>query len=324
MKKRMSTFGAGRAFVLGVLAMTSAEPGLPAAGPDAPALTIADYTADAADLGWRVVNDNVMGGRSEGGFTISDDALEFRGRTNTNGGGFSSIRTGPLRMDLSAQTGIRLKVRGDGRRYTWRLATNARWRGRPVGYWAEFDTRPSEWQTVDLPFDAFYPQVFGYRLDGPPLDLERITGMGLMIYDKLDGDFELSLARVAAYASEPFSLSAYRWQRRVLVINALSANDERLAALANELEASKAAFDDRDLLLVTLLDEGVSTAGEQPLNDGEVAALRKSLAFRPGEFGIRLVGKDGSIKLSSEAATAGDVYALIDTMPMRRRETARQ
>lgn len=302
--------------------MTIARPGHPADGPDAPALEIANYATEATGPDWYVVNDNVMGGRSEGGFEIGDDALEFRGRTNTNGGGFSSIRTGPLRMDLSAQTGIRLKLRGDGRRYTWRLATDARWRGRTVGYWAEFDTLAGEWQTVDLPFDAFYPQVFGYRLDGPPLDLERITGMGLMIYDKLDGDFELSLARVAAYSAEPFSLDAYRWQHRVLVVGATSANDERLTALRDQLAASAAAFDDRDLLLITLLDDGVSSAGGQPLTEDDATALRRSLALRAGQFDMRLVGKDGSIKLSSETATAGEVYALIDAMPMRRRESA--
>ena len=44
-------------------------------------------------LEWRIVNDNVMGGRSIGDFKISEESLSFFGATNTNGGGFSSIRS---------------------------------------------------------------------------------------------------------------------------------------------------------------------------------------------------------------------------------------
>ena len=51
---------------------------------------------------WVTVNDNVMGGRSIGDFTIKEGKLVFRGSTNTNGGGFSSIRSRPLGRDMSA------------------------------------------------------------------------------------------------------------------------------------------------------------------------------------------------------------------------------
>ncbi len=163
---------------------------------------LTDFTSSSADLGWYVVNDNVMGGRSEGDFEQEQGALIFTGRTNTKGGGFSSIRTKPMRLDLSNHAGIQLYVRGDGRRYTWRLTTTARWRGRQVSYWADFDTRNGTWSMVNIPFSSFIPQYRGYQLDGPALDPGQITGMGLMIYDKQDGPFELSLASVHAYSAE--------------------------------------------------------------------------------------------------------------------------
>ena len=59
-------------------------------------LSLTSFNADSPDFGWYVQNDNVMGGRSEGGFDISSGQLIFSGNTNTNGGGFSSIRTQPL------------------------------------------------------------------------------------------------------------------------------------------------------------------------------------------------------------------------------------
>ena len=162
-------------------------------------LMLTDFTSNSTDLGWYVVNDNVMGGRSEGAFEQEQGELRFAGRTNTNGGGFSSIRTKPLQLDLSNHAGIRLHLKGDGRRYTWRLVTDARWRGRQVAYWADFETRNGAWSTVDIPFSSFVPKYRGYQLDGPALDPGQVTGMGLMIYDNLDGPFELRLASVHAY-----------------------------------------------------------------------------------------------------------------------------
>jgi hypothetical protein len=144
-----------------------------------------------------------MGGRSEGGFeTAERGELIFAGSTNTNGGGFSSIRTRPFKLDMSAYDGIRLRVKADGRRYTWQLQTDARYRGWRVSYWAEFDTPDGEWGTVDIPFSKFYPQIRGYKLDGPELDSSGITELGLYIYDKKDGPFTLQLDSIAGYSAD--------------------------------------------------------------------------------------------------------------------------
>ena len=164
-------------------------------------LIITNFTSTRSDLDWYVVNDNVMGGRSEGDFRQAQGVLSFIGSTNTNGGGFSSIRTKPLQLDLSQYSGIRLRVRADGRRYTWRLTTDASLRDRQVSYWAEFETQSGEWSEINIPFSSFEPRYRGNQLDGPVLNLQQITGMGLMIYDSQDGPFELQLASVRAYSA---------------------------------------------------------------------------------------------------------------------------
>ncbi|MDJ0812769.1 MAG: CIA30 family protein [Woeseiaceae bacterium] len=165
-------------------------------------LLLTDFVSAKTDLGWFVVNDNVMGGRSQGDFKVEQGELHFAGSTNTRGGGFSSIRTGAMRLDLSQYEGVRLRVKGDGRRYTWRLTTNARYWGRQVSYWADFETEDGAWTTVDIPFSRFVPRFRGTRLSGPALDPAQVTGMGLMIYDKLDGPFELRLDSVRAFPAE--------------------------------------------------------------------------------------------------------------------------
>lgn len=162
-------------------------------------LSLTSFNPDGDGLDWYVQNDNVMGGRSVGGFEIASGQLIFSGDTNTDGGGFSSIRTQPLKLDLSAYAGIRVKVKADGRRYTWQLQTNARWRGRQVNYWADFDTLANETNVIDIPFTNFFPQFRGFKLDGFELDTSQITEFGLYQYDKTDGPFELRLISVEAY-----------------------------------------------------------------------------------------------------------------------------
>ena len=82
-------------------------------------LLLNGFKSNEPDLQWYVQNDTVMGGRSEGGFSIVDEELLFSGVTNTNGGGFSSIRTQRFIKDLSGYSGVKLRVKADGRKYTW-------------------------------------------------------------------------------------------------------------------------------------------------------------------------------------------------------------
>ena len=172
------------------------------------ALMITNFSSDSPDLGWYVQNDNVMGGRSEGGFATKQEELIFAGTTNTNGGGFSSIRTRPFELDLSNYDGIQLRVKADGRRYTWQLQTNALWRRQRISYWADFGTTAGEWSAVNIPFSKFYPQFRGFELDGPELDPGQITELGLYIYDKKDGAFELRLNSIEAYSVDTPSTDA--------------------------------------------------------------------------------------------------------------------
>lgn len=285
-------------------------------------IVLTDFTSSSSDLGWYVVNDNVMGGRSDGGFELEQAELSFTGCTNTNGGGFSSLRTKTIQLDLSNHDGIRLHVRGDGRRYTWRLTTAARWRNRQVSYWANFETRNGAWSTVNIPFSSFIPKYRGYQLDGPALDPGQITGMGLMIYDNQDGPFELHLASVSAYSADaPSTLMQYQRKSRVLVLSAPTEDDGNLNRQLDEVALTPEEFESRDMVLVTLLDNAASTAGDRELSSEEATSARAALGLRPGSFALRLIGKDGSVKLSGETATSmAEIYTLIDAMPMRQRE----
>jgi len=153
------------------------------------------FDSPDSDLDWRVVNDNVMGGRSVGGFEIAGGVLVFSGATNIDGGGFSSVRTGPQDFKLGAFQGLRLRVRGDGRTYTFRLSTDKT----GVSYWARFPTQGDAWQDVELPFSSFWPNWRGRKLDEAPVVPADIRELGIMINDKNDGPFKLEVGSIQAF-----------------------------------------------------------------------------------------------------------------------------
>ena len=89
-----------------------------------------EFSGAAGEPPWVAVNDAVMGGLSQGGATISDGLLQFSGTVSlANNGGFSSVRAAGRRYDLAGATGLVLRLKGDGRSYQLRLATDARFRG---------------------------------------------------------------------------------------------------------------------------------------------------------------------------------------------------
>ena len=67
---------------------------------------IFDFTGDKLQERWVTVNDNVMGGCSKGDFSLKKGKLIFSGATNTNGGGFSYIRTKQADLDLDDKEGV--------------------------------------------------------------------------------------------------------------------------------------------------------------------------------------------------------------------------
>jgi monofunctional biosynthetic peptidoglycan transglycosylase len=141
---------------------------------------------------WAAQNDGVMGGVSEGRARISEESLRFTGKISLeNNGGFAQIYSPTEESDFSAFSTVRLRVKGDGRTYQFRLATDARFRGSRIAYRAEFETQAQEWTEVSIPLDSFQPSHHGRDLSGPPLDLASIRQIALLLGDGVAGPFAL-------------------------------------------------------------------------------------------------------------------------------------
>ncbi|CAN5303879.1 CIA30 family protein [soil metagenome] len=166
--------------------------------PESSMRTLIGFDNSPQEPRWVAVNDGVMGGRSSGGPTVADGELAFRGELSlANNGGFSSVRSVGRDFDLSDASVVVLRVRGDGRRYQLRLATDARYRGVPVSYGAGFDTTAGKWTEVRIPLASLEPTVRGSSLRGPPLDPSQVREIGLLIADKREGSFALSVDWIA-------------------------------------------------------------------------------------------------------------------------------
>lgn len=145
---------------------------------------------------WQIVNDGVMGGRSSSQASMvrtssGTQAMRFAGNLSlANNGGFASVRSRPkASLGLNADDTIVIRVRGDGRRYTFNLYTPDR--RTAFSYQLEFVTAAGEWSEVRLPVNGFVAHSFGRRVSGMSLDPTRVQSVGILLGDKRPGSFEL-------------------------------------------------------------------------------------------------------------------------------------
>lgn len=149
---------------------------------------------------WLIVNDGVMGGLSRSSFSLSNNhTAVFTGFvTLENNGGFASTRTKPIHFQLDEYKGILIRVKGDGKKYQFRVQTNNRFDG--VSYRYLFETTKDQWQTVAIPFDQCVPVFRGRILRNvEPLSPNDIRQMGFLVSDQQTGNFHLEIEWIKAF-----------------------------------------------------------------------------------------------------------------------------
>jgi hypothetical protein len=112
-------------------------------------------------------------------------------------------------------------------------------------------------------------------------------------------------------AAGPDALAGLLWKARPLVVVADQPTDPRFQKQIAGLEGRGRALEDYDIKLIAVT--------------GESAALRRKLRLPAAGFAVALVGKDGGVKEAWRNPVDPDrIFALIDTMPMRRDEVRRR
>lgn len=162
-------------------------------------VTVIDFAGGSAV--WPHINDVVMGGLSSGRMVPGEGFATFEGIVSfENNGGFSSVRSRPVLHDLSAYDGLSLRVRGDGKRYGFRLKTDTSFDG--VSYQICIEPPAGAWTRLHLPFDEFVPVYRGRNVrNHPPLDAGRIMTFGLII-SRQEGPFRLDVESIVAESGQ--------------------------------------------------------------------------------------------------------------------------
>lgn len=147
---------------------------------------------------WPNVDDVVMGGVSSSRMRIENSVAVFEGKLSLeNNGGFASVRSSPKTQDLTGFNAVRLRVRGDGKKYQFRIRTSGISNG--ASYQLTFDTDKDQWKEVDLSFADFIVAYRGRVLPNePPINESSINSFGLLIADKQEGAFRLEIDWIQA------------------------------------------------------------------------------------------------------------------------------
>ena len=77
-------------------------------------------------------------------------------------------------------------------------------------------------------------------------------------------------------------------------------------------------------MLIEVLEDGQTRLEGSARSSVTGARLRSQFKIQPGSSVVILVGKDGTEKLRKTTAQLGELFTLIDAMPMRQREMREQ
>lgn len=110
------------------------------------------------------------------------------------------------------------------------------------------------------------------------------------------------------------------WEKRVLLVFAPDARDDGLQRQQVILEAIGGGLIERDILVIRAFADNRVFIDEQS-HGQSAASFYRRFGVNANEFRVILVGKDGTVKLDRDSAVTGnDLFALVDSMPMRRYE----
>lgn len=157
-------------------------------------MTLYDFNTDSKANDWLVVDDVVMGGRSDGNFYIDENGHGvFEGKVSLeNNGGFSSVRNNCKTVDASNYSKIRLYVKGDGKTYQFRVKR----KDSDYFSYAAYFQSSNNWGTIEIPFKALNPVYRGRDLDMPNFKGDTIEEIAILIANKKAQTFKLQIDKI--------------------------------------------------------------------------------------------------------------------------------
>lgn len=157
-------------------------------------ILIFEFNLNSDISNWKIVNDVVMGGKSESNFYLNQDGNGiFEGNISLdNNGGFCSVKYLFEPITLNKNKRICIRCKGDGKKYQFRVKNN---RDDSHSYVYSFQTS-TDWQTIEIPISELYPSFRGRKLDMPNYDGSNLAEIAFLIGNKKEEAFQLLIARI--------------------------------------------------------------------------------------------------------------------------------
>ncbi|MBA6232631.1 CIA30 family protein [Colwellia sp. MB3u-28] len=145
---------------------------------------------------WRVTDDNVMGGLSNGNMTFEKDHGIFNGNISLdNNGGFSSVFRAVENLPEGARNLV-IDVKGDGQTYQLRLVIYIN--GYRLAYKHDFKTIVNKREKITLSIADFKASFRGRMIQSAPiLNSVAIREVGFLMTKKTAGQFSLSVFKLS-------------------------------------------------------------------------------------------------------------------------------
>ncbi|WP_334055647.1 CIA30 family protein [Polaribacter sp. P097] len=153
-----------------------------------------DFSKESKLSSWRIVDDVVMGGRSNGSFKINEagNGLFYGDISLKNNGGFSSLRYSFDKLSISNYTKIVLRIKGDGKQYQFRIKDD---NDNFYSYIKQFKTS-GRWETVEIPLSEMYPAFRGRKLDIQNFNSDTLAQIAFLIGNKKEESFQLEIDKI--------------------------------------------------------------------------------------------------------------------------------
>jgi hypothetical protein len=153
-----------------------------------------DFNKNANPREWMIVDDVVMGGRSNGRFYINSEGNGvFTGTVSTeNNGGFSSVRHSCNNIKTSKNGILLLHIKGDSKSYQVRIKDKL---NTYFSYVTTFKTS-GDWEIIEIPLNRMYPSFRGRTLNLPNFEANTIEEIAFLIGNKKNESFTLLIDKI--------------------------------------------------------------------------------------------------------------------------------
>ena len=157
-------------------------------------MVLFDFNKESDLSNWMVVDDVVMGGRSNGDFNINEAGHGvFQGKVSLeNNGGFSSVRYNFNQKNVEGLSKMVIRLKGDGKAYQFRVKSS---RYDRHSYIYTFQTT-GEWEEIEVPLSEMKPGFRGMQLSIPNFPGKVMEEIAFLISNKKAETFILEIDKI--------------------------------------------------------------------------------------------------------------------------------